>query len=227
MILAVTQPYFAPFCGFFQKARRADVLVILDDVQFPLGTTWISRNRFKNDQGTLWLTVPVWKKGLGLQNISQVRICHQGNWRRKFRDSLNTAYRHAPYLHDHLDGLTDRLGAERLIDLNLWIIGHVLSCLAIDTRLVLLSELGLEQRGQGLLLELCRRLGATTFLAQASARKYLEPNAFHEMGVDFSTFNVTTPVYPQLWGDFIGNLSIFDLLFNCGPKAADLFMGRG
>lgn len=227
MILAVTLPYFAPFCGFFQKARRADVLVVLDDVQFPLGTTWISRNRFKNDQGTLWLTVPVWKKGLGLQNISRVRICQQGNWRRKFRDSLNTAYRHAPYLRDHLNGLTDRLGEERLLDLNLGVIGHVLGGLGIDTRVVLLSELGLNARGQALILDLCRLLGAETFLAQASARKYLDANAFQERGVDFATFTVTTPVYPQLWGDFIGNLSIFDLLFNCGPMAADLFMGRG
>ncbi|MBU0988102.1 MAG: WbqC family protein, partial [Proteobacteria bacterium] len=74
MILSANQPYFAPFPGFFFKIILSDIFVLLDQVQFPRKTTWISRNRFKNDQGTLWMTVPVHKKGLGLQNINAVRI---------------------------------------------------------------------------------------------------------------------------------------------------------
>ena len=74
MILTTNQPYFAPFPGFFYKAHLSDIFVLLDAVQFPRGTTWISRNRFKNDRGTLWMTIPVWKKGLGLQNIDAVGI---------------------------------------------------------------------------------------------------------------------------------------------------------
>ncbi|NVM20347.1 MAG: WbqC family protein [Desulfobacterales bacterium] len=46
-------------------------MVLLDDVQFPLRTTWTSRNRLKNDQGALWTTIPVWEKGPGLQRINQ------------------------------------------------------------------------------------------------------------------------------------------------------------
>ena len=69
MILSTAQPYFAPFPEFFYKAYLSDIFVILDRVQFPRGTTWMTRNRFKNDQGVLWLTVPVLKKGLGLQRI--------------------------------------------------------------------------------------------------------------------------------------------------------------
>jgi len=74
MILSADRPYFAPFPGLFYKAHLCDVLVILDTVQFPRRTTWMNRNRFKNSQGTLWITVPVWKKGLGLQKIQDVRI---------------------------------------------------------------------------------------------------------------------------------------------------------
>jgi len=71
MILSTSQPYFSPFPGFFLKAFLSDIFVVLDEVQFPRGTTWLTKNRFKNDQGTLWMTVPVWKKGLGLQKISE------------------------------------------------------------------------------------------------------------------------------------------------------------
>jgi hypothetical protein len=88
MILSTNQPYFSPFPGFFYKAYLSDIFVILDQVQFPLGTTWLSRNRYKNDQGTLWMTVPVWKKGLGLQRIDEVKICHEGRWAKKHQESL-------------------------------------------------------------------------------------------------------------------------------------------
>jgi hypothetical protein len=83
MILSTYQPYFAPFPGFFHKMLLSDIFVLLDEVQFPRGTTWITRNRFKHDQGSLWITVPVRKKGLGLQRINEVKICHEAPSARK------------------------------------------------------------------------------------------------------------------------------------------------
>jgi hypothetical protein len=124
MILSANQPYFAPFPGFFYKAWRSDLLVLLDDVQFPQGTTWITRNRFKSHQGALWITVPVWKRGLGLQKISEVRICHEGRWAKKHLESLKTAYRKAPYLPEHLEFIKEMFSErnEKLMDLNLAVI---------------------------------------------------------------------------------------------------------
>jgi len=42
MIVSTYQPFFSPFPAFFYKAHLSDLIVILDDVQFPLGTTWIN-----------------------------------------------------------------------------------------------------------------------------------------------------------------------------------------
>ncbi|MDH3344715.1 MAG: WbqC family protein, partial [Desulfobacteraceae bacterium] len=121
MILSANQPYFFPFPGFFYKAYLSDIFVILDNVQFPRGTTWITRNRFKNDQGSLWMTVPVKKKGLGLQKIDAVRICHNGRWPKKHLESLKNAYSRAPYFKAHIGFLKALLSTkfEKLIDLNL------------------------------------------------------------------------------------------------------------
>ena len=226
MILSATQPYFAPFAGFFYKAYRSDLFVILDEVQFPRGTTWLTRNRFKNDQGTLWLTVPVWKKGLGLQAIDRVRICHEGHWARKHLESLKNAYARAPYFPDHLDFVEQIFseGFEKLTDLNMAVIRHLMRHLQIGTRIVLLSELGVEGQGTSRLIEICRRLGATTFLAQAPAKKYLDADLFRNADIALEFFSPPSLVYPQLWGDFIPNLSAFDLLFNCGPKAHDILV---
>jgi len=226
MIISANQPYFAPFPGFFTKALLADVLVILDEVQFPHRTTWIRRNRFKNDQGELWLTIPVWKKGLGDQKINQVRICYERSWPHKHLESLKSAYGNAPYLEDHLGFLEELFAAsfDRLIDLNLAMIRYLLDCLKIGTRLVLLSELGVTARGTQLLIEVCKAIGATYFLAQSPARKYLDPELFQQEGIDLRFFRYVPPVYPQLWGEFLANLSTLDLVLHCGPKAPAILM---
>ena len=224
MILSVNQPYFAPFPGFFYKVCRSDIFVILDRVQFPRGTTWLSRNRFKNDQGTLWMTVPVRRKGLGLQRIDQVMIDHEGRWLKKHVASLKNAYQKAPYFWEHIPFL-ERVflkGHERLADLNLEIIHYILKELDIDSRVVLLSGMEIEGRGEGLILEICKQTGATTFLAQRPAKRYLDKSLFLEAGVEMEFFTPPCPVYPQLWGEFIPNLSVFDLLLNCGPKAGEI-----
>lgn len=226
MIISANQPYFAPFPGFFYKALLSDVLIILDEVQFPHGTTWISRNRFKNDQGALWLTIPVRKKGLGDQQINRVRICYERRWPRKHLESLKSAYGNAPYLGDHLGFIEALLAArfEKLTDLNLAVISYLMNCLQIQTRLVLLSELGVKARGTQLLIEICKAMGASTFLAQSQAKKYLDADIFQNNGIELRFFRYVAPVYPQLWGDFLANLSAFDLVFNCGPKAREIIM---
>jgi hypothetical protein len=96
MMIACHHPNFMPWPGLFFKGMQAEQLVLLDDVQFPLGGSWINRNRLKNDQGELWLTVPVWKRGRSFQRIDQVEICNDENWQKKHLFSLEHAYKHAP-----------------------------------------------------------------------------------------------------------------------------------
>ncbi len=224
MVISTHQPYFSPFTGFFYKAYLSDVFVILDTVQFPRGTTWISRNRFKNDQGTFWLTVPVWKKGLGLQRIDNVGICHAFPWIAKHLASLKSAYARAPYFAEHLPFIEDTYlaGFKKLFDLNLKLIRYLLQQLKIETDIKLLSELGIQASGHQMLVEICRRLGASVYLAQQAAAKYLDSGLFQQHGIQVQFIKPPACVYPQLWGAFIENLSTFDLLFNCGPKAHDI-----
>jgi hypothetical protein len=221
MILSAARPYFCPHPGYFARILASDCFVVLDTVQFPRGTTWVTRNRFKNDQGALWLTVAVRKKGLGLQKISDVQVCRDERWRRKHLASLRQAYRDAPYLEEHL-GIFERLflsGPDSLCEMNVEFITHVLAELGCATRVVRLSETGVAASGTRLLVDLCRVLGADRFLVQDSARKWLDARLFEEAAIGISSVNSCAPVYPQHWGAFIQNTSVFDLLFTCGPRA--------
>jgi len=224
MILSTTQPYFAPFPGFFFKARQSDVLVILDTVQFPRGFTWLTRNRLKNHLGTLWMSIPVWRKGLGLQRIDQVRICREGRWRHKHLSSLAAAYGNAPYFPDHKP-LLERIFSgdfERLLDLNTVLIRHLLEYFQVKAKIVFLSELGIDGQGDRLLIRICKKMGASQYLAQRAAAKYLDVARIQDAGIGIEWMVPPKPVYPQLWGDFISNLSALDLALNCGPKSEDI-----
>ena len=224
MIISTSRPYFAPFPGFFYRAHLCDIFVILDTVQFPRGTTWITRNRFKNDQGTLWMTIPVWKTGLGLQRIDEVRICHDGRQAQKHLLSLKQAYAHSPYLPDHLKFLENLFSSafDRLIDLNTAVIDHLMLNLGVETEIRRLAELNINTGGDQLLIELCRFFNASTYLAPAAAGKHLNVELFEKADIELRYVKFPSWVYPQLWGDFIPDLSAFDLLFNCGPKSREI-----
>jgi len=226
MIISTSRPYFAPYPGFFSRVNRSDVFIILDSVQFPRGTTWITRNRFKNDQGTLWMTVPVWKKGLGLQNIDEVRLCHESRRQTKHLKSLKQAYARSPYFSEHLPFLNFIFsdGVRRLVDFNLAILRHLMLQMGIGTEIRRLSKMNINARGELLPVEICRALQASTYLAPAAAGKYLDARIFEDAGIDLVFHKSKSCVYPQLWGDFLPDLSTFDLVFNCGPKARDIVL---
>lgn len=167
------------------------------------------------------MSIPVWKKGLGLQKIDEVQICYDRNWVDKHLESLKSAYAKAPYFEDHL-AFMERLYKKRLtrlIDFNLQIILYILEQLKAKTRVTLLSELHVDAKEPILPVQIAVRLGATHFLALGGARKHLDENAFEEAGIGLRFMKPKPPVYPQLWGSFLPNLSTLDLLFCCGPKA--------
>lgn len=224
MIVTTHQPIFLPWPGFFYKALCADSMVLLDRVQFPLGRSWMTRNRLKSDQGELWITLPVWRKGRGMQIIREVEICDETDWRNKHLASIRQSYTAAPYLDEHLPAFESIYGRKHrhLLDFNLDLIRHCWDALGLTSRLILQSELGVEGRGTELIVEICRALSADGYISLPPAEKYLDLDRFRTAGIVLNFARFHPPVYPQLWGDFRYNLSTLDLLLNCGPKSRDI-----
>lgn len=224
MIVTTHQPIFLPWTGFFYKALRADAMVLLDDVQFPLGRGWMTRNRLKSEQGELWLRVPVYKTGRGLQVIRKVEICDESDWRREHLTGIRQCYAHAPYFADHREAIeaTYRHNQRHLADLNLGFIRWLWDALALKVPCYLQSELGISGKGSALLVELCRALGADTYLALSPAARYLDAETFRAGGIALRYVHFRPPIYPQLHGDFRYNLSTLDLLLCCGPRSLDI-----
>ncbi|HJX31326.1 MAG TPA: WbqC family protein [Thermodesulfobacteriota bacterium] len=224
MIVACHQPNFLPWIGFFYKALLADLVVLLDDVQFAQGFTWVNRNRLKCDQGELWLTVPVKKKGRGFQKISDVEVLDEGNWPRRFFQGISQNYAHAPYFAEHRAFLKDlmQMRWEKLVDLNVAAIYYLAGNLGIGNKVVLQSSLQIQSQGSELLVKISKETGADVYLAPLVSKKYVDENLFAHQGITIQFFKFIPPVYPQLWGEFIYNLSALDLLLNCGGKILEI-----
>jgi hypothetical protein len=224
--VACHQPNYLPWVGYFCKIVHADIFVVLDSVQLPRGTSWVTRNRIKTPYGELWLTVPIHKKGLGFQKIQDVKINDTHNWRKKHFLSLVHFYKRAPYLDEYISYFEDLYKKEwrRLLDLNLKIIRKIIEWLEIDVKIICSSELEIEAMGSDLLVEICESVGADTYISGIGGKKYIEAEKFSAQKIKIKYFSFTPRPYPQLWGDFIPNLSVVDLLFNCGKKGVDLFI---
>ena len=218
-----------PWPGIFYKAMQAEQLVLLDDVQFPLGGSWVNRNRLKNDQGELWLTVPVWKRGRSFQPIDEVEICNEENWQNKHSLSLEHAYKNGPYWDEHFRFFQEiyRKQRQNLLELNLKILDYLRLALGIAQPFLRSSALAIEAKGSQRLVDICKGVGARKYLTIASSYKFLDEDLFRHHGIQIVYYKYEPPIYPQLWGDFIANLSVLDLILTCGPKSAAMIRQAG
>jgi hypothetical protein len=89
------------------------------------------------------------------------------------------------------------------------------------------STFAIETSGSQRLVDICKALGARQYLTIASSHKYLDENLFRRHGIQLRYYKFEPPIYPQLWGDFIANLSVLDLILTCGPKSAGLIHQAG
>lgn len=225
MKFATHQPAFLPWPGLVYKASRVDRLVLLDEVQFPRGFSWVNRNRLKGMHGVVWFTVPVMKKGQGLQKINQVRVLPEERWRKKHVLTLEHCYKRAPFFQEHMAFLEELYSRapSMLLGWNLAAIDHIFRSFGMnEPHYILQSELRARGRGTGLILDVAERLGASTLVAPRPAKASLDMSILKRAGLEVEWLDYTSPVYPQLWGEFLKDLSAMDLLFNCGPYGREI-----
>ena len=227
MKVAVLQPGYLPWLGFFDQMSRVDAFVLYDDVQYTR-SDWRSRNRIKGPGGSVWLTVPVLKKGRLGQTILEARIDNRSGWQRKHRETLKIHYGKAPYFARYWPIFDEGYARiwEFLVDLDLFFIQRLRDALGLKTRLLRSSELGISGGPVERLVALCQRLGADHYLTGDAAAEYLDPAPFEAVGVTLEYQEYHHPTYPQMYGEFVPYLSAVDLLFNCGPDSRSRLDGR-
>ena len=229
MIVAIHQPHYLPWLRYFDKIARADAFVLLDDAQFTKND-WQNRTRVKGPAGPVTLTVPV-RSRLG-ETIAKTEIAVENPWRRKHAKTLMQYYGACPAFKEAGGPFTELLSREwaGLGELAEATVRLACRSLGIGTRIVRASEVGGEGTGTGRLVAICRELGADAYLAGAySVEQYLDVEAFRREGVSLLVQDWKPPAYPQRYeqAGFAPDLSVVDLLFNCGADSLKILLRGG
>ncbi|MDQ5985413.1 MAG: hypothetical protein CSYNP_01123 [Syntrophus sp. SKADARSKE-3] len=225
MIVSIHQPQYLPWLGYFDKIDRADVFVLLDNVQFKKNE-WQNRNRIKTAQGPQWLTVPVQYKFP--QRIHEVEINNQERWQHRQRQAIVSNYRKAPFW-TMLDDFFEEIFSKpwpMISDLNIFVVKRLATILGISTPVYIASELSeFPEDPDERLVAITRLLGADTYLAGSGGHDYMNPVIYEEAGIQVMFQDYKHPVYSQLFGQYEPYLSVIDLIFNHGPDSLAILRG--
>ena len=231
MRVAIHQPNFLPWMGYFDKIVKSDVFLFLDDVQIPKkGSSWSNRVKVLIGGRPQWVTTPIAREN-GFQMLKDVSFS-EPTWQRTIEETLRMAYSRASHFEETMPLLQNIFSYETksLCDWNINSIFEILSHLSIGLpEIHRSSDFGIQTSSTQRLVELIREVGGTTYLCGAGSSDYLDPNLFAESNVELRYMNFKDAEYPQLnTSEFHMGLSIIDVLMMNGRTAtADLLSSDG
>jgi len=224
-IVAIHQPNFIPWLGYFHKIAQSNIFVLLDTVAYSKGS-FTNRNRIKTPQGGQWLTLPVTKPSHSNLQIKDVQLSQPAFVLPKMLRTIQMNYSKAPYFDKYFPQFEIILTQpyNNMTTVNISIIEWLVKSFSIQTSLIKSSKLAVStieptQR----LIEICKRLDGNIYYSGKGGNNYQQHRKFKEENIEVILTDFKHPVYPQLWGDFVPNLSALDYLFNVGPAAKDFF----
>lgn len=219
--IAIMQPYFLPYLGYWQLMGYVDRFVVYDDIQFTK-KGWIHRNRYLNNGSDQMFTLPL-KKGSDFLDVAERRLSDSwGDERRKLKRKIEGAYNKKLKFHEAMPIFEACIECQEsnLFEFIFGSIKTVSRVLDINTELLVSSELGNSKhlKGQERVLEICKTLGATEYVNPIGGYGLYNQKAFSEQGVDLKFHKIGDVHYDQAQKHYIQNLSVLDMLMFVGVE---------
>jgi len=222
LTVAIMQPTFNPWLGYFDLIESVDLFVFLDTVQLAR-RSWQTRNRMKISGNEHMISIPVQKEHSRDEMTLNSAKISGFNWAEKALKSIEMSYRKAAYFNSVFPVLKELLLNKQdiLSYYNSLIIKEICAQIEIDTKFVNASELGvLSGSKDRLLFDICKRVGAERYLSPQGSLGYLSQSKageyFQKENIALYYHDYEHPVYPQVGGGFIPYMGVFDLLLNSG-----------
>lgn len=215
LTVAIHQPNFFPWLGYFHKLKNSDIFVFLDDVEFSKGS-YINRSQVRVGGQAKWLTMPV-----KYRSTAEIRHTEIGStdWRDKHLQILTQNYKGASFF-DQVMPFVEWLYRDSehryVAPLNIDVITAIAKELAIDTQLVVASDIPTEGRADKKLCGLIKEVGGTRYLSGRGGRNYQSPETFEQAEIELIYTSFKVLPYAQNGAEFLAGLSILDALFNLG-----------
>jgi hypothetical protein len=220
--IAIMQPTFMPWIGYFGLIDSVDQFVFLDNVQFDK-RSWQQRNKIKTPNGPQWISVPVSSKGKQAQLIKDVQISEGG---KEFPDKLirtiEQNYKKAEFFKEYADSILCIIQSNKdyLACLNIELIKFFCHQFSIKTLLSNASDLPVKGKKSALLIDICQHYKIKNYISPLGSQGYIEEEGlFDQAGIDVQYFDYHHPEWKQFYGKFEAYMSVLDLLFHKGPDS--------
>lgn len=219
MVLSGHQPNYWPYPGLIGKIMKSDCFVYVTKVQFEK-KSWQKRNRVRTKDGWTYIQIPTITKGKMEQNICDVMINNNENWREKNHKTIELLYSKAPFYNKYKDFLKDLYEHEweKLVDIDIYIMQYLLNELNINTKIFYDTDFDFCGKKTDMLVDMCKKLKCDTYLSNLGSSAYVDISCFTNNGLNHQYINYVGEKYPQQFGGFEDGLTILDMLMNCGPQ---------
>jgi hypothetical protein len=218
MNIAIMQPYFFPYIGYFQLVRAVDKFVFYDDVNF-IKNGWINRNRILLNNRAAYITVQL----NGASSFKRISYVEFTDNRGKLKKAIEQAYKKAPYfnsawavINDCLDlktNLMSELAAYSVVQVSKYL---VLNVLFETSSAHYLETKNLESAER--IKEICRISGASRYINPIGGMELYKKDDFATAGVDLRFIKSNDIRYAQNKNEFIPWLSIIDVMMFNSPE---------
>ncbi len=218
MKVAIHQPNYLPWTGYFKKMALSDVFVILDTIQFSKDS-YTQRTKIRTKDGWMWLTIPIEKEG-HFKPIKDVQLPRDTKWLKKHMTSVVSNYSKSKfYDRDFIENYY-AMEHKTLQEFNEAGLFYLKKKLGINAKVVRASELDVDPdlKSTDLILDIVKKTGGDTYISGAGGEKYMELSKFEaeHIQLEFSRFQPSE--YAQRWEGFEPYMSAIDLLFNAGVE---------
>lgn len=227
MILTAHQPVYLPWLGLFHKIALAETFVYFDQVQY-LPKDWMNRNKIRTKSGSIWLTVPVLRKGYRDLKTSEIEINNSIDWQKKHFRSISLNYKKSPYFENYIPFFEDVYSRKWkfLGELNEYMLKWFLDELGIKVNFLNANDFKFQGEKSSLILNMCKELNASTYIFGMLGKDYADMQEFEKNNIGLIFQNYNHPKYSQLYREFISHMSVIDLLFNHGPKSLEIILSN-
>ena len=199
--VAIHQPNYLPWLGYFAKIKKCDIFVFLDDVQFSKNS-WQNRVNIKSPNGKQFLTQPVNRINGALTSTNEI-IFSNSSWKAKHLKSIELNYKKARFFYDFFPIVEFILSneAENLVQFNILAVKNICDYLKLEINFIKSSEIKVEGNSSQRLINIIKSFSAFNYIHGQGANSYHDVQLFKENNINLIPMDYKFREYKQLWGN--------------------------
>lgn len=212
--VAIMQPYFLPYIGYFQLINSVDKFILYDDVSF-INKGWINRNNILVDNKANLFTIPL-KDASQNKLINEIEIIQDGKWQNKLLKTFEQSYKKAPNFVSFFPILQEIINytegnISTYINNSIQLICNYLN---INTLIVPSSQVfhNSELKAQARIIDICKITKANQYINPIGGTELYNKNDFNNSNIQLNFIKTKSIIYKQFTNDFVPFLSIIDLI---------------